>query len=401
MTNYLGTTRHFDKDGRLHIGVNNITKAQVSGYLGSEIMGGASNGASLNLIPDKLYYLLRSPEELERAASTANNIQLLRRHVGVNAANPKKDDVIGSTGTDAVWAAPYVQNSLVVWDAIAIRALETGEQDELSCSYHYEADMTPGTYEGEKYDGTMRNIVFNHVAAVEKGRAGPDVAFGDSAIKPKDIHMPIKLKAALAASAADFRAKAAELEPKLANDAALRPLHKTYLKLAMDAEEKAEKADEDEIAKDGDPLDLGTADDEDETEEERKEREAKEKAAKDKAKDEEKEENRKAMDAAVKSAETNAVARVRGIQAAEKAVRPWVGEINTLAMDSGEAVYKAALDLLKVDVTGVHPSAYAAILSAQPKPGDAPAPRQSLAMDAAGAKSFAERFPSAARINTL
>ena len=39
--------------------------------------------------------------------------------------------------------------------------------------------MTPGDYQGEPYDGLMRDIVGNHVALVREGRAGADVVVGD------------------------------------------------------------------------------------------------------------------------------------------------------------------------------------------------------------------------------
>jgi hypothetical protein len=43
--------------------------------------------------------------------------------------------------------------------------------------------MTPGTSpEGEKYDGRMTQIVANHIALVEAGRAGPDVMVADSVL---------------------------------------------------------------------------------------------------------------------------------------------------------------------------------------------------------------------------
>ena len=76
--------------------------------------------------------------------------------------------------------APYLKNSLVVWDGEAIKLIEDDKQKELSCGYRYRADMTPGTYEGVRYDGVMRDIRGNHVALVEEGRAGPDVLVADS-----------------------------------------------------------------------------------------------------------------------------------------------------------------------------------------------------------------------------
>jgi hypothetical protein len=102
------------------------------------------------------------------------------------------------------------------------------------------------------------------------------------------------------------------------------------------------------------------------------------------------------MDAAIKTAvaraESAAVNRMRGIADAEKAVQPWVGAL-VIAADSAETVYKTALETMGVDVAGVHPSAYRAILQAQPKPGEVKAPR--IAQDSGRPQGFLDRFPNA------
>ncbi|MGB8839433.1 MAG: DUF2213 domain-containing protein, partial [Aliidongia sp.] len=65
-----------------------------------------------------------------------------------------------------------------------IDAVESGAQRELSCGYRYVAEMSPGTSpDGVKYDGRMTQIVANHVALVEAGRAGPDVMVADAMLQ--------------------------------------------------------------------------------------------------------------------------------------------------------------------------------------------------------------------------
>ena len=174
------SVRSIDADGRLHVEITNISKATVNPYWGYEI----PNGEELGLEMNRVYMLLRDPEELAKAASTSNNIQLLDRHDPVSAQDDKKERVIGSNGTDAVFQAPFLRNSLVVWDADAIERINKRETQELSCAYRYMPDMTPGIYEGIRYDGVMRDLCFNHVALVERGRAGPDVVVGDSSKTP-------------------------------------------------------------------------------------------------------------------------------------------------------------------------------------------------------------------------
>jgi hypothetical protein len=172
------SVRRVDEDGRLHISMSNISKSAVNPYLGSEI----PNYELLGLDPDKLYQVLRDPEELEKAAATFNNIPILSEHVAVSADSHQPDLVIGSTGTDAKFEYPYLRNSLVFWTKDAIAGIEDGTQRELSCSYRYTPIMESGVFAGVAYDLKMSNICGNHIAAVPVGRAGKDVLVADSAI---------------------------------------------------------------------------------------------------------------------------------------------------------------------------------------------------------------------------
>lgn len=176
------TVRRIDEFGRMHIDEANISKAVVNPYYGREI----PDWETLGLSPDRVYYLLRDPVELAKSVDTWNRLPLLIKHIGHSADTPVKEYVVGATGESAVFAPPYLQNSLCIWDGGAIAGVETGKQRELSCSYAYRADMTPGEYEGARYDGIMRDIVGNHVAIVARGRAGSDVLVGDEAMARAD-----------------------------------------------------------------------------------------------------------------------------------------------------------------------------------------------------------------------
>lgn len=173
-----GTVRRYDQDGRMHVSVANLSKAKVDGYLGSEI----PDCDRLGLQPNRVYQLLRDPEELAKAASTFRNVPLLSAHVPVTAEEPRPEVVVGCIGSDARFEAPFLKASLVVWDGAAIAGIESEEQRELSCGYRYTPDMTPGTFQGRRYDGVMRRIVANHVALVPEGRVGPDAVVGDGGI---------------------------------------------------------------------------------------------------------------------------------------------------------------------------------------------------------------------------
>lgn len=106
-----------------------------------------------------------------------------------------------------------------------------------------------------------------------------------------------------------------------------------------------------------------------------------------------------AMDAAIAAATakatSDALAAAKAIREAERAVRPYVGELS-MAHDSADAVYRTAFDILGVKHRDVHPSAFPAILAVQtPTANKKTVP---LAMDAKAKESFASRFPDAGRI---
>lgn len=65
------SVRTYDQDGRLHVAITPISKANVCPYLGSEI----PDWEELGLDAQRTYRLLRDPDELARAArpSTASH----------------------------------------------------------------------------------------------------------------------------------------------------------------------------------------------------------------------------------------------------------------------------------------------------------------------------------------
>lgn len=177
------SVRRRDGNGYLHVETSPISKANVCPYFGREI----PNNVKLGLDPDRIYWLYRDPEELARAVASANNVPLLSEHLPVIPEQLPESLIIGSTGTDATFTGGengYVANSLVVWCAEHQRGIDAERKKELSSGYRYRADMTRGiTPSGLQYDGVMRDILFNHVALVFEGRAGPDVVVGDELMK--------------------------------------------------------------------------------------------------------------------------------------------------------------------------------------------------------------------------
>lgn len=381
------TARSYDKDGRLHVAVSNISKATVNPYYGGEI----PNYRQLGLEPKKVYYLLRDPEELEKAAPTFNNLPLLNKHIPVSADEPQKEVIAGTTGSDTVFEDGYLKCSLAVWDAEAIAGIESGEQVELSSAYHYTADMTAGEFEGRHYDGVMRDIVGNHVALVDVGRAGRDVVVSDAdPFNKKENTMKLK-------AGAKARIQAA-VQPLLAQDAELSPDEllqvigslNNEVRTAQDDGKELPPENVENVGTDGDDSEDGennTAPAEDEEPEKTAEDEAPEapeggapKPAQDAAI------SKMAMDAAIQKAVAAERKRAQALAAAQREVAHIVGDV---AMDNAADVYKFALEQSGIDVTGVHPSAYRAMVGMLGKP------KQPMAQDAA---KTAEQFPGLSRI---
>ena len=129
--------RRKDSNGYLHIEITPISKACVNPYLGREIAGSEAQGWDAN----KIYYGLRDPDELAKAAKTFNGMPVLLQHHTINAENPAKEWVVGSIGTDGTFEKPYLKNSMTITDAQAIKYIEDGTAQEISCSYRFKPEF--------------------------------------------------------------------------------------------------------------------------------------------------------------------------------------------------------------------------------------------------------------------
>lgn len=382
------SVRTFDGNGRLQVKVSNISKANVCPYFGREIPG----ADKLGLDPEKIYRLWRHPDELKKAVATFNNIPLLSIHTPDFPGDPPREYRVGVTHSNADFDGTYLTNGLSVWDNSAIAGIETEEQEELSSSYQYVADMTPGTTPtGEVYDGIMRDIIGNHVALVETGRAGSDVLVADS-LPPELKHMSKRKAAAIRAT----------LKPLLAADADLEAeVRKALLALdEADKEDEKDKKTADDEDDEEDDKKKKTADDEDE-EDDSDDKKKKTADDEDDEDDEKKDDkvSKTAMDSAIRlaadSATKKAAQNFRAVREAEQAVRPLIGDV--VAMDSADDVYRTALEQSGVDIKGVHPSAFPSMvkMAISQKENSRPAP---LAQDSASISDFEKAFPTAGKL---
>lgn len=345
-------SRRFDSDGRMHVDNCNIGRSCVSPYYGREI----PNHKALGLDPTRIYRMYRDPAELERAADTFANLPVLIKHVAHTAGTPVQDLTVGTTGSNITFQNGHlVSDTLSVWTDEAIGLVVSGKQEQLSPSYNYRPDMTPGkSPDGHAYDGVMRDIKGNHVAIVEQGRQGPTVVVADS------IHGANRMKNPLLAAALAAILPTATPEQLLALDTALAAdvcqLSEADRKAAEDAwrgtkgmaadaalTEADRKAAWDAYSAARLPVAPGSGNPQNSP-----------------AQDTAPRITQADVDRAVAAGVAQARADAAALSVAQRAVEPVVGIV---AMDSATEVYKHALTKLGVDVAGVHASAFPAMFA--------------------------------------
>jgi len=175
--------RQYDVNGFFEIKKNPISKVGVFPYSGASI--GAPD-------PNKIYMVLRPEEELS-SPETLASMRLLPWVDEHDMLGDSEDDNIplmaaeekgveGVTGEEVTYEDKTVYSNIKLFSKALKSAIESGKK-ELSLGYRCKWDFSPGDYEGEHYDVVQRNIRGNHLALVEEGRMGADVAVQDS----KDI----------------------------------------------------------------------------------------------------------------------------------------------------------------------------------------------------------------------
>lgn len=121
----------------------------------------------------------RPPEEVFRPDSMMSlaGVPVTNRHPAelVDSRNAK-DHMVGFTGDNIEKDGNFVKTMATVTDHDMIDQVEKGGLREVSCGYTCDLEFVSGrTDAGEEYDAIQKNIVYNHLAIVERGRAGPEV----------------------------------------------------------------------------------------------------------------------------------------------------------------------------------------------------------------------------------
>ncbi|EMX6285392.1 MULTISPECIES: DUF2213 domain-containing protein [unclassified Providencia] len=181
------TKRTYDNNGWLEVTDNPISKVGVFDYLGAEI--GAPE-------PDKIYRVLRPPEELASEA-TINSFKLTpfiieHEMLGKHATPAEKKGIQGVIGENVYFDPPYLRANIKIFSDVALSNIDSGKID-LSPGYRSKYEFTSGIYEGQHYDVIQRHLRGNHLALVDEGRTGPDVAVQDHLVITIDTKELIRM----------------------------------------------------------------------------------------------------------------------------------------------------------------------------------------------------------------
>lgn len=213
------SARETDLNGYILIRNNPITKTGVFPYLARDIF----KELPPNVSSDQIIYVYRPAEELAKQ-ETINSfklVPLINDHemlgVGDGFTPPEQKGVHGFTGEDVYFDGKYLLSSLRILSSSLNSAIDSGKV-ELSAGYRAKYEFSSGVYEGQNYQAIQRDIYANHIALVDEGRSGPDVAVLDSfliTLDAKDLTMHIKALDAKP-GVAEMQLQALDAEPGVA-----------------------------------------------------------------------------------------------------------------------------------------------------------------------------------------
>jgi hypothetical protein len=186
------SARKTDLNGFIEIKNNPISKVGVFPYLGKNI--------DKSLEPDKIYYVYRPEEELNNpeCIESFKLLPWISDHVMLGSedsglTSPDNKGVRGVVGEDVYFSDGYLYGNLKLFSDNLGELIDSGEKKELSAGYRCKYELISGNINGKEYHAIQRNIRGNHLASVNEGRMGKEVAVLDHlnfTFDAKDYQMP-------------------------------------------------------------------------------------------------------------------------------------------------------------------------------------------------------------------
>ena len=115
---------------------------------------------------------LRLPEEVFAAKSLASykgKPVIITHEAGYVDTENVQEEHVGTILSEGYQDGNDVRAEIVIHDMDTVKNIGLRE---LSCGYNLRLEETPGVWEGQPYDAIQRDIEINHLALVEKARAG-------------------------------------------------------------------------------------------------------------------------------------------------------------------------------------------------------------------------------------
>ena len=115
---------------------------------------------------------LRLPEEAfaEKSLASYKGKPIIVTHdAGYVDTDNVKEESIGTILSEGYRDGDDVRAEIIIHDTDSLKKYK---MRELSCGYNLRLDETPGVWEGQPYDAIQRDIEINHLALVDKARAG-------------------------------------------------------------------------------------------------------------------------------------------------------------------------------------------------------------------------------------
>lgn len=251
------SAREIDGNGWVEVKNNPLSRVGVFPYSGGQVGGD----------PNKIYNVYRPEEELSHpdAIESLKLIPWVNDHVMLGASKDgltpaEEKGIEGITGENVYFKDGILYGNIKILSENLAELIDGGKK-QLSAGYRCVYDFVSGVFNGQPYDAIQRDIRFNHLALVDEGRMGKEVAVLDhiytyDSIDIKEFQMSDKEEEqkkamdAMSAQLAKAMDEIADLKKeKEAKDAEEEKKEKKAEDAELDMEkqeEKAEAADEEE-----------------------------------------------------------------------------------------------------------------------------------------------------------
>lgn len=175
---------------------------------------------------------LRLPEEVfaeKSLASYKGKPVIVTHDAGYVDTDNVKEESIGTILSEGYRDGDDVRTEIIIHDTDSLKKYK---MRELSCGYNLRLDETPGIWEGQPYDAIQRDIEINHLALVDKARAGEQARLnidgkGHDCMKGEKLNMEnnkrtdgVPSSEELSAAVEAFKARRAERSGTVADQAA-------------------------------------------------------------------------------------------------------------------------------------------------------------------------------------